>query len=345
MPPPRFASFTRRLLAVGVDILLAFLVANALHDVILRHAGGLNLERRDLALLLLLIYFAACWRSRLQGTPVQRLLRLRVIGQGGGTLSGARSLARSALLVTLIAGALCLFRMPAEPVLGPVALVSLLLVATAAVTRCRQGSHDLLVRSVVVKGAALEFPAQREALRSVVEDRGPGAWRRGRPSWVSMAADLILLAMLTALLHGLATEHLRRDRLFRVNYALNGTTGLQESVVAFYRATGRMPDHGGDLGLPARTAYPDGGYYELIEGGLIRIRFSTTPELVGGAILLVPLSGSGGFQWLCEVDGRIAPAFLPRRCRAGLAGAGGGRQPAPPGGDGWQSVGPGGSQG
>ena len=38
----------------------------------------------------------------------------------------------------------------------------------------------------------------------------------------------------------------------------------------------------------AKQDYPDGGYYELEEDGVIRIRFTVKPELKKGSIILSP---------------------------------------------------------
>ncbi|NNM00641.1 MAG: hypothetical protein HKO62_07815 [Gammaproteobacteria bacterium] len=312
---PRFAGFTSRLLCVAADTGVAMAAGGSVHDYLVRSAGLVALERRETVLLVLLAYFAGSWASALKATPLQLVFGLRVVDEDGERLTPGRAVLRSALLVILIAGALGVVRMPAQPALGIAVLASLVLVGLAAVTRGRQAAHDVLARSVVVKAGTLYSPERREALRAFLREADPEIRRSGRPGLLSMVGNLALLALLIAVLHSVALEQFRRDRLYRVNYALRATGTLRDALRAFHREHGRLPADAVELGFPARTSYPDGGYYELIEAGAIRIRFTETAELMGGEIIMTPLAGSDRFLWQCHVDGDIAPAYLPPRCR------------------------------
>ena len=64
-----------------------------------------------------------------------------------------------------------------------------------------------------------------------------------------------------------------------------------------------------------QAPYPDGGYYELEDGGVIRIRFTVKPELKKGSIVLAPKLENDKIVWQCRSEGDIAPHYLGSLCR------------------------------
>ena len=67
--------------------------------------------------------------------------------------------------------------------------------------------------------------------------------------------------------------------------------------------------------MPTRTSYPDGGYYELGDDGVIRIHFEVIPELTRGTIVLTPVAGGEEIRWKCRQEGSIVRKHLPYVCR------------------------------
>lgn len=90
---------------------------------------------------------------------------------------------------------------------------------------------------------------------------------------------------------------------------------MKAAVEEYYRDHEQWPTTASELGASTKEHYPDGGYYELESDGVIRIRFTVRPELVGGTILLRPTIESEGFEWQCSTNGYIDPAYLPAMCR------------------------------
>ncbi len=58
-----------------------------------------------------------------------------------------------------------------------------------------------------------------------------------------------------------------------------------------------------------------GGYYELEDDGVIRIRFTVKPELMKGSIVLSPIAGADGITWECHADGGLARKYMIAACR------------------------------
>ena len=89
----------------------------------------------------------------------------------------------------------------------------------------------------------------------------------------------------------------------RVGYAVGQTAMLKAHVQEYYLDVRRWPTKGSDLGAATRVEFPDGGYYELEDDGVIRIHFTATPELMNGSVVLSPAVGKDGITWKCHADG------------------------------------------
>jgi hypothetical protein len=101
----------------------------------------------------------------------------------------------------------------------------------------------------------------------------------------------------------------------RVQYALEQTRPLRESVARFALQHGRLPGGVAELEGGERKDYPEGGYFFLDGLSRVQVRFTVLPELVRGTLVLVPTIGEGGVIWDCLARGDIAPGHLPAECR------------------------------
>jgi len=106
-----------------------------------------------------------------------------------------------------------------------------------------------------------------------------------------------------------------RDLRYRTIYAVNAVEGLQNAVCEYYEENSRLPANASEMGSGSRTSYPDGGYYELEEDGVIRIRFTVKPELKKGSIVLSPRLVDEHITWDCRSEGNIAREYLRASCR------------------------------
>lgn len=102
---------------------------------------------------------------------------------------------------------------------------------------------------------------------------------------------------------------------YRIGYALGEVTGLKIAEELFYAEYTRWPTNESELGVATKGQYPDGGYYELEDDGVIRIHFTVKPELMKGSIFLSPRLEEEGITWECHTDGDIAGQHLPAACR------------------------------
>ena len=301
--------------AIAFDLFIIMYLAQALQDQLLP-AIGLGFEdHRPIVLVLMFLYFTACWVSPLRATPVQFLFGMRVIDAAGETLSLARAALRSAGLVGLFATIFLLFKIPVNPYLFVAGLASYALLLLAAVTPNRQAAHDLLAHSLVVNRNALRTPERRDQLREHVSDNDPDSRAKRRPSAISMVVDALVLGVPLFVLFNVALIQYDRDMVYRTGYAIAEIQQLKTAVEVYHEVESRWPDHDSDVGIAAKADYPDGGYYELEDGGVIRIRFTVIPDLVKGSIVLSPEVQSEGYTWVCRSEGDIARNHLPALCR------------------------------
>lgn len=314
-PAALFGGFSARLVAFAADFAAVIFVALPVRQYLLAPIGIVEFDNRLLVAALLWLYFTAFWASPLRATPSQLLLGLRIVDRSGGTIGLARAAWRSALLVGLFTAAFLLFRMPPNALLTVVALLGYAALFLAAVTPTRQGAHDMLAKSLVVRRRTLNRPERLEELRAKIADTDPASGAKLRPSALRMVIDVIVLAIPVYVLWLVAQVNYDRDLQHRTGYAIARTGNLKSEISAHYEAYGTWPDGPGDLSIPARYDYPDGGYYELVRDGAIRIRFTVLPDLVKGSLLVQPTAGEDGVSWVCEPEGGIEPKHLPASCR------------------------------
>ncbi len=310
-----FAEFGVRMAGVGLDLYIAVLIAEVVLVNVIEAIGLTVTDRRPIVFAVFLLYFSVFWSSPLRATPAQLLFGMRVVDEMGERLSLGRAVVRGVLLIGLIAAAMTVLGIPSTPYLSVVALVGYPLLFLAALTPNRQAVHDLLVHSLVVNKIALKSPERRAQLREHVSDSDPISRKHRRPSIISIVGNVLVLGAPVIVM--LVTAQVRHDMNLRsrIGYALSEVTLLKAAVQEYYLDVTRWPTDENELAVPARGDYPDGGYYELEEDGVIRIRFTVKPQLMKGSIVLSPKIDDGIVTWECHVDGDISGGHLPAACR------------------------------
>lgn len=308
-----FVPFSNRFANAGVEFFLIVfalgVVAQPLIDRVPEPLGP------PLLLLAVAAYCAAFWASPLRATPVQLLGRLRVIGRDGAPLSPARACLRAVVLFVLVAGALAVVGTPLHPLLWLVVVPAWAGLFLAAVTRRRQALHDLAVGSVVVKARELDRLLEQPDGLSILE-RGIPLGDLPRVHAVGgLLRDGLVVALVLFVLATTAGVAHDRNLLARVAYAVEEASGLQRAVEAFHLEHDRLPVDAAELGTGSRTAYPDGGYYELDGQGAIVIRFTVIEALKPVVVRLEPELADGRLGWRCSAEGHRRRAHLPGHCR------------------------------
>ncbi len=310
-----FAEFAVRLFVLGLDLfVLLFLVNNGL-EALLLFLDQSFLDRWSVMLILFALYFAVSWMSPLRATPIQFLFGMRVIDVQGETLHPGRAILRALVLVSLIGATFQLFQTPFKPYLTVVALVGYVLVLPALITPNRQAAHDLLAHSIVVNRKALNSPEHKAQLLEHVSDKDPATFSYRRPSIYRMVVDaFVLLVPVVVFLTGSLAANDRNMRS-RIAYAYEETRELRLGIEMHYEDYGLWPDKDEEIYVERRGEYPEGGYYELEDDGVIRIRFEVRPELTDGSIVLRPGLSNDEIEWQCRAEGNIHQKYLPAHCR------------------------------
>ncbi len=293
----QFAEFGIRMVGVGLDFSVAIGLAKLAVTSILAHVYLTELEQTVTAGVVLLFYFTGFWASPLRATPAQLLLGMRVVDEQGQRLGVGRSLVRSMLLVGLIFSAFSIFEVQSNPYFIIITVPGFVLIFLAALTPGRQAAHDFAAGSIVVNRGANLTPERR------------------RPTFPSILGNLLVLGVPIFLIVTAIQIGTQRDMRYRTNYAISAVAGMKLAVEEYYRHNSRWPTTETELGVSAKEHYPDGGYYELESDGVIRIRFTVRPELVGGSIVLRPSMNDEDFEWQCSTNGFIEPVYLPAMCR------------------------------
>jgi hypothetical protein len=204
---------------------------------------------------------------------------------------------------------------PSIPYLGVVALVGYSLLFLAALTPNRQAGHDLLVHSLVVNKTALKSRERLAQLREHVSDSDPVSRKQRRPSVKSIVENMIVLVIpVIVMLVFAQVDHDRKLR-YRTGYAVGKVAMLKFAVEEYYAYYTRWPTKESELGIATRVNYPDGGYYELEDDGVIRIRFTVKPALKKGSIIVSPTVEEDRITWECHADGDFAKKYLIAECR------------------------------
>ncbi len=300
---------------VVVDLFIAVFLAQVVGQYIIDAFGLTITDYRPVNLAGALLYFVVFWASPMRATPAQFLLGARVVDKAGNKLGLARALVRSVLLTGLIAAALTLFEVPDNPHLGVIVLAAYALLFLAALTPNRQAGHDFLVHSLVVRKAALKSPELQAHLAELASNNDPVSRRQRKPSVKNIIGDVLALGIPVIVIYTFALVSYDMELRHRVAYAITETTLLKGAVSEYYLDKNRLPANATELGTGTRTDYPDGGYYELEDDGVIRIRFTSKPKLMKGSIVVSPTVEEDRIIWECHADGDFAKKYLIARCR------------------------------
>lgn len=312
---PLFAEFGVRMGGIAVDLFIVFFLATASVQNVLTGVGLPESYHFSVVLTFVFLYFTASWASPMRATPVQLLFGLRVVDESGERLGWGRAGLRSLVLLALVVAAMALYRFPTNYVFVALGLISHLLLFLAAVTPNRQAVHDLLARSLVVNRTALKNPERHGRLCEHVADKDPITRKQRRPSIMSMTGNLIVLAVPMFLLSTATQVANDKNMRSRIAYAYSETRDLRAAIEMHYIDRDVFPARDEELGVIPTGRYPAGGYYELEDRGVIRIRFEVRPELKNGSIVLTPVPSDERINWQCNVSGDIRPRFLPAMCR------------------------------
>jgi len=313
-PRPLFAEFAIRIFALFIDFIVVLFVATAVDDHVLVPLGLAPDHNGVVMLAVVFLYFIASWISPLRATPGQLLGDVRVVSLSLETLTLPRAVLRSLVLAGLIAGAFLIFERP-RPLLLSATLLTYALVFLAAVTPNRQAAHDWLAKSIVVNRKTLKSTELREKLIAHLSDNDPATFKERRPTILSMIVDAIGLAVPIFILINVSHMQFQRELIYRTSYAYSETHDIRTAIALHYLEFTAWPGADGELDVPTRADYPDGGYYELEEGGVVRIHFTVIPDLTKGTIVLTPAANDGDITWECRAEGDIARNHLPAMCR------------------------------
>ena len=310
-----FAGFERRAAGVIIDFLAMFFVAGAIQVSILARLDLGVGSLRPVFFAVAVLYFTLSWTSALGATPVQWLLRMRVVNKAGERLSLSRAALRAMLLVGGIEAAMTLFLVPEKPWFLTIAAPTVVLLFLAALTTNRQGIHDLLAGSLVVMRDAVKTSASRNNIREYVaaNDLATRAKRRPKAFRILVAGMLVFVVLFG--MYNIALLQFDRELRYRVEYAYRETGDLRAALLGAKTRLGYWATTKEELGAETRAAYPDGGYYQLEENGVIRIRFTVIPKLKKISVIIGPNWNGEEFVWACRVEGEISQGMLPARCR------------------------------
>ena len=312
---PLFADFGVRMAGVGLDLFIVMFITEVVPVNVIEAIGLTVSDRRPINLAVFLLYCSVFWSSPLRATPAQLLFGMRVVDEMGERLSLGRAVVRGVLLIGLFAAAMTILGIPSTPYLGVVALVGYSLLFLAALTPNRQAGHDLLVHSLVVNKTALKSRERLAQLREHVSDSDPVSRKQRRPSVKSIVENMIVLVIPVIVLLVFAQVGHDRNLRSRIGYAVGEVAMLKIAVEEYYAYYTRWPTKEGELGVATRVNYPDGGYYELEDDGVIRIRFTVKSALKKGSIVVSPTVEEDRITWECHADGDFAKKHLIAGCR------------------------------
>lgn len=314
-PLALFAPFSSRLLCTAIDVLIVIILTRPVEILLRDTLGWVSIKFHYIFPVVLLVYFAAFWASRLGATVAQLIWRFKVVNYDGNGLNPWRAVLRSVVLVFLLLAALSIVGAPVNRYIGIAGLASYLLLFLAALTTHRQAAPDLLAHAVVVKRRALKLLSDNNQLTDLMSHNNAAVQKASRPSIFGIVNDALVLFGPLGVLYIAAQTHHDMDMRHRVHYAINETRMNKTAVELYYVEFGKLPENANEIGIGAKKFYPDGGFYYMEPGGKIRIRFSVKPELKNGSIVLTPNFGDEDLTWKCEIEGDIAQQFLPSDCR------------------------------
>jgi uncharacterized RDD family membrane protein YckC len=275
--------------------------------------AGIAPHGRLVSLALAMLYFTLSWASPMRATPIQFLFKMRVVDLEGERLSLAMAALRSLLLIAAVFAVMTLFKIPENPMFALLVFPVIALLFITALTPNRQSAYDYLVGSIVVKKFAVKSAEDRDRLSKLVADKE--SRKKRAPTLGKIATAIFATGIPVLVFYFMALVQFDRELRSRIGYALGGTTELRLALEEFYLVEDRWGTSATELGYPTRGDYPDGGFYELEEDGVIRIRFTVIQKLKKISITVTPEDTDEGLDWKCRMEGDISQAILPSVCR------------------------------
>jgi uncharacterized RDD family membrane protein YckC len=310
-----FAKFERRAAGVIIDFLTMFFLTFAIQISIIDRLGLNITDGRPVFFAVAVVYFAVSWASPLSATPVQWLLGIRIVNKSGDRLDLSRAALRAMVLIGAIMAAMTLFNVPENPKYLAVAIPTLALLFLAALTTNRQSVHDFVAGSLVVTKDAVKTLESRSELREYVADYDSASRAKKRPKPLTIVVAAIVMLIPLFGMYNVALMNFDRELRYRLEYAYRETADLRAALYGVHLQLGYWATTKNELGVETRVDYPDGGYYELEEGGVIRIRFTVIPKLKKISLLIRPTWKEDELVWECRVQGEISRGILPAHCR------------------------------
>ncbi|MFT5133675.1 MAG: putative RDD family membrane protein YckC [Gammaproteobacteria bacterium] len=301
--------------AVTIDLYIAMFLTHLLQNYILTSIGLTIEDHRPLIVGVLLLYFSLFWWSPLRATPIQFLFGMRVVDGRGAGLNFRQAVVRSVSLVLLIAAAMILFKLPSNPYLILVAIMGYASLFLAAVSPNYQAGHDMLAHSLVVNKTVLNSPERYAQLCEHVSNNDTVSIKKWTPPIIRTLGNALVLGVPVYVLFNFALIGHDRDLQNRTRYALEGIEGLKIAITEHNMINNDWPTNEKDLGVATRADYPDGGFYQLEDHGVIRIRFTVKPELMKGSLVVTPKLEDEFINWECHSESDIANGHLPSLCR------------------------------
>jgi uncharacterized RDD family membrane protein YckC len=309
-----FAEFERRVAGAIIDLAAIFFLTIWLLSV--RQPFGMQAGSASSTFVVIaLLYFSASWASPLRATPVQWLLRIRIVDKSGERLPTLRAAVRAVLFVSGTIGVWTLRNVPENPWFLLIVAPSLVMFCAALLTANRQGIHDILAHSVVVMAGTIRSPKCRRELRDRIERNAELPWAMKRPKTSKIVLPLALVFVLVLGTYNMTLVRYEMGLRSRISYAYQQTESLRGALETSYRTTGSWGGSEKELGKPTQESFPDGGYYLLEDGAVIRIRFTVVPKLKRISLLVTPHWEGEELVWKCHVEGEISPGALPAHCR------------------------------
>ncbi len=309
-----FAEFERRVAAAIIDLAAIFFLTIWLSSIgqpfgLPPGSGGSTF------VVLALLYFFASWASPLRATPVQWLLRMRVVDRSGERLQTFRAAIRAVLFVSGTIGVWTLRKVPETPWFLIIVIPSFVMFCATLFNANRQGLHDIVAESVVVLARMIRSPADRRALRDCIEQNTKLPWSTKRPKASRIVLPLILIIVVVFGIYNMALVRYEMGLRARISYAYQQTASLRTALETSYRTSGGWAASEEELGTPLQKNFPDGGYYALEDNAVIRIRFTVIPRLKPISLLITPRWEGEDLLWQCRAEGEISGGVLPAHCR------------------------------
>ena len=306
--------FLVKLTALVIDIALVLMLAWYISEP-LKPIFDVLPDKVPLVLLILTLiaYFSLFWLSPLKATPAQWVLGIRVTDLNYQRLTPKASFIRSLILVIAVA-LLEISLVFSSSLYVWLAFVPLSLIFLAVFSPSGQSFHDYLSGSITINRKALDSEVILNELTEFLDNTEHKGWLERRPAIWRLLINLFVVIGLTMITVVSVQIHKQKNLAARTHYAYQETQALQILIAEYYFMEGQLPIKADVLSHPIKTPYPDGGYFELLDNGQIKIQFEILPELKSGHLLLVPVVEKDSIVWRCEILGQFEARYAPRTC-------------------------------